>query len=345
MKRVSVMITSYNQERYIIQALKSVLIQDYPNLEILIGDDASTDKTEEIIKPYLKDRRIKYVRHEKNIGQTANKHKLLYEHANGSYMMQLDGDDFLTDNTYISQAMKLAEKNDLSAIFAKNRVLIEKNKIYIEDKINSDLPCVIDGNRLFINYYKGYSLPSPGFIYDRSKALSAGFFEKGDIPSYDWESFLKLFINNKVGFINKYVSVWRKHTANVTKNADLDDFGKTILYIESLFDYACKKSYFHKNALGLWRKRMLKRVFFRLYVTFSILEQPERIKELILYVKNNYRHLYHEILLDPRLLLFRLLSVDEKMIYWAFKNILKQESFFVDLMADNNNLKYPKIAK
>ena len=90
---------------------------------------------------------------------------------------------------------------------------------------------------------------------------------------------------------------------------------------------------------------MLKRVFFRLYVTFSILEQPERIKELILYVKNNYRHLYHEILLDPRLLLFRLLSVDEKMIYWAFKNILKQESFFVDLMADNNNLKYPKIAK
>ena len=212
MKRVSVMITSYNQERYIIQALKSVLIQDYPNLEILIGDDASTDKTEEIIKPYLKDRRIKYVRHEKNIGQTANKHKLLYEHANGSYMMQLDGDDFLTDNTYISQAMKLAEKNDLSAIFAKNRVLIEKNKIYIEDKINSDLPCVIDGNRLFINYYKVYSLPSPGFIYDDSKALSADFFEKGNIPSYDWESFLKLFINNKVGFINKYVSVWRKHT-------------------------------------------------------------------------------------------------------------------------------------
>ncbi len=339
MNRISVIITSYNQDRYIVEALESVLSQDYPDMEILIGDDASTDDTDKIIKPYLDDKRIKYIKNEKNLGQAANKHKLLYDYATGFYVLQLDGDDFLTDNTYISRAMKFADSNDLSVIFAKIRVLIEKNNSYVEDKINHDLSSVIDGNWLFLNYYKGYSVPSPGVIYNRSQALSAGFWEMGNIPCCDWGSILKLFINNKVGFINNYVAVWRKHTENVTKNADMADFSKTTRYINSLYDYAVSKRYFDKNIIDLWKKRMLKRVFFRLIVTFLILKQPQRVKECISYIKNQYNGLYYEILFDPRLILFRLLSANDAVAHWSFKNIVKQESFFNDLVTDRNTNK------
>jgi glycosyltransferase involved in cell wall biosynthesis len=68
----------YNGERYLAQTLDSLLGQTYRDLEIIIGDNASTDRTEEIGRAYAaRDSRVRYVRHERNLGIALNCMRLL----------------------------------------------------------------------------------------------------------------------------------------------------------------------------------------------------------------------------------------------------------------------------
>ena len=72
MKKVSIAITVYNQAHYIGQAVESALAQDYPNLEVVVSDNHSTDPIEEVMGRYTSDPRLKYFRNETNMGMIGN---------------------------------------------------------------------------------------------------------------------------------------------------------------------------------------------------------------------------------------------------------------------------------
>ena len=80
MKKVSIAITVYNQAHYIGQAVESALAQDYPNLEVVVSDNHSTDTIELTMNKYRYDSRVKYFRNEQNIDMIANARKALLEH-------------------------------------------------------------------------------------------------------------------------------------------------------------------------------------------------------------------------------------------------------------------------
>ena len=65
---VSIIMPSYNTAKYISDSIDSVLRQTYTNWELIIVDDCSTDNTDDIVKEYLSDNRIKYLKNEKNSG-------------------------------------------------------------------------------------------------------------------------------------------------------------------------------------------------------------------------------------------------------------------------------------
>jgi len=104
--KVSIQIPTYNQQQYISQAIDSVLMQDYPDLEVIVADDCSTDETEAIVRKY-KDIRVKYFKNEKNIGRVANYRKSLYDYCTGDWVVNLDGDDYFTSPTFISRGMNV----------------------------------------------------------------------------------------------------------------------------------------------------------------------------------------------------------------------------------------------
>lgn len=83
---------SYNTDKFIIETIKSVLAQTYTEWELLIVDDCSTDKTDEIVRSFLSDKRIKYFKNEKNSGAAASRNKALRE-AKGKWIAFLDSDD------------------------------------------------------------------------------------------------------------------------------------------------------------------------------------------------------------------------------------------------------------
>lgn len=120
---VSVLMTAYNREKYIAEAIESVLASDYINFELIIVDDASSDSTLQIAQQYAqKDDRIKLHINENNLTQwpTRNKAASL---AIGKYIKYLDSDDTIYDwglgycvemmEKYPEAAMGLLSKSNL----------------------------------------------------------------------------------------------------------------------------------------------------------------------------------------------------------------------------------------
>jgi glycosyltransferase involved in cell wall biosynthesis len=91
--KVSIGMPVYNGEKYLENALKGLIEQDYENYELIISDNASIDGTSEICQGYArKDRRIRYSRNSKNIGLSAN-HNRTFEMARGKYFKWVAHDD------------------------------------------------------------------------------------------------------------------------------------------------------------------------------------------------------------------------------------------------------------
>ncbi len=90
---VSVLMTAYNREKYIAEAIESVLASTYQNWELIIVDDGSRDKTVLIARDFeQKDERIKVYINEKNLGDYPNRNKAA-SYAKGKYLKYLDSDD------------------------------------------------------------------------------------------------------------------------------------------------------------------------------------------------------------------------------------------------------------
>ncbi len=93
---VSVVIPVYNVERYIVQAVSSVLAQTYTNLEILIVDDESPDQSVALLRQRFNDPRIRII-HQRNRGLAGARNTGI-RHASGEYLAFLDSDDFWQPN-------------------------------------------------------------------------------------------------------------------------------------------------------------------------------------------------------------------------------------------------------
>lgn len=92
---VSVLMTAYNREKYIAEAIESVLASTYTNFELIIVDDCSKDNTVKIANEYAeKDGRVKVYINEKNLGDYPNRNKAA-SYAKGKYLKYLDSDDII----------------------------------------------------------------------------------------------------------------------------------------------------------------------------------------------------------------------------------------------------------
>lgn len=89
---VSIITPSYNTAKFIAETIRCVQAQTYTNWEMIIVDDCSKDNTDEVVKPFLEDSRIKYLENEKNSGAAVSRNRALRE-AKGHWIAFLDSDD------------------------------------------------------------------------------------------------------------------------------------------------------------------------------------------------------------------------------------------------------------
>ncbi len=106
---VSIGIPTYNRAKYLRSALDSVLAQDYPRIELIVSDNASTDATAEICRPLADSNDLVYVRRETNIGALAN-FRSVAGRAHGELFMWLGDDDELSEN-YVSSCVSVLRRD------------------------------------------------------------------------------------------------------------------------------------------------------------------------------------------------------------------------------------------
>lgn len=119
---ISIGLPVYDGEKFMEQAIDSILAQTFKDFELIISDNASTDKTEEICRHYAaKDKRIRYYRNHHNLGAAPNFNRV-YELSRGSYFKWLAHDD-ICEPEFLERCVAIFEK-DPSVVLCNSRVKI-----------------------------------------------------------------------------------------------------------------------------------------------------------------------------------------------------------------------------
>ncbi|MDB5280535.1 MAG: hypothetical protein JWR61_5490 [Ferruginibacter sp.] len=244
---VCIMIPVYNQERFIAKAIESALRQDYSNIEIIIADDNSTDSTAAIIANFLGKPSITYKRNGVNLGRVANYRKCLYEYAKADWVINLDADDYFTNDQYISQAMQAIKKNGVDKTLFYQGVNIIKSDRF--EKLNEPNiksgEAVITAGDFFLNYFKRNYFSHMSTLYHRTSAMASDFYSR-DVISSDIFSLLQLCINNsnKDVIVSKNISgVWYQHSGNISKSLNLKKHLNNLRLYAQLSSLAKLKGY------------------------------------------------------------------------------------------------------
>lgn len=133
--RVSVIIPVFNAEKYLSKCIDSVLSQTCPELEMILVNDGSTDRSEKIINTYIHDDRVLYLKQE-NKGVSAARN-LGLSHASGKYIIFVDSDDYLVSDS-LDMRIKKAETTDLliSNYYKVDDVGVNETVEYIKEEKN-----------------------------------------------------------------------------------------------------------------------------------------------------------------------------------------------------------------
>jgi len=135
MPSVGIGLAVYNNAKYLSKTLESLLNQTYPNIIIYLSDDCSYDGTDEICKFFAeKDKRIKYVRNNKNLGQTENLKKVL-SLADTHYFMFARGHEILSNNLIYDSVRMLEEDEKIVLSFATTLWIDEEDNILLNKPI------------------------------------------------------------------------------------------------------------------------------------------------------------------------------------------------------------------
>lgn len=204
---VSVLMTAYNREKYIAEAIESVLSSTYTNFELIIVDDCSSDNTYTIASHYLKtDVRIKLYKNDFNLGQFANRNKAI-NLSQGLYIKFLDSDDKIMQN-----GLELMVKSMLA--FPNAGLGVPAKEAF-----KNNLPYQLSLSESVALHYCGENhlcYGPTGTIFKREAIINVGLFEvKYGILTDTLLNIKIASLYNTVLFEND-LFYWRRHDDQVT---------------------------------------------------------------------------------------------------------------------------------
>jgi glycosyltransferase involved in cell wall biosynthesis len=221
---VSILIPCYNAERWIAQAIESALAQTWPQKEIIVVDDGSTDSSLEIIKGF-----DGCIRREAgpNRGGNAARNRLL-ELASGEWVQYLDADDYLLQNKIATQMEFRTTHPEADVIFGP--VTIE---YWSEPDVQRELLSIPQPHDLWV-LLASWQLPQTGAPLWRKQAiLDVGGWNPDQPCCQEHELYLRLLIGEKrFEYCPQNGAVYRQWSSNTVCNRDISEVHLRRLNIE-----------------------------------------------------------------------------------------------------------------
>jgi len=197
--RISIVTPSFNQVRYIRHAVRSVLLQDYPDLEYMIFDGGSTDGTAKVLTPYLD--RLAHYQSAPDNGQS-DAVASGFDRSTGQIMAWLNSDDMLAPGTLHFVAQYFAEHPEIDALYSHRCIVDEHNHVR---------------SYWILPEHRNYLMRRWDMIPQETCFWRRGLFEKcGNLNrSYhfalDYDLLLRFMSQGRFARVNRVLGAFRKH--------------------------------------------------------------------------------------------------------------------------------------
>lgn len=284
--KVSVIVPIYKVENEIIRCLSSVVNQAYKNIELILVNDCTPDRSYELALEYLNNictpMHITYIEHEVNKGLSEARNSGIRE-ASGDYLFFLDSDDELMNESTIQDLVELVSSNNCPEV-----VMGSFKKIYPEGsgdiyplqehfyKINDEVFEAYLATKLWMTAWG--KLISRKFLFEHSL-----FFEKGIYHEDELWSFLLFRRLNTLYVTSLPVYKYYEREGSITSQITIKNVIDLITILEKMYeDYNLRKDYYPKETL-LFLSR-LRRSYFRMLMQFEdkkiVFREVKRLKKI-----------------------------------------------------------------
>ena len=231
--RLSVCLPTYNGEAYVVEAVRSVLEQSYTDFELVVVDDGSSDRTLELLQAF-DDLRLRIYQNPQRRGIPGN-WNVAVGLARGEYVCVFHQDDvMLTDN--LARKMALFDTDpSLSLVHSGAEVVVEAGapKRVAEWREKAEADFVEDGEAYFRKLLlHGDCICAPSVIVRREQLAALGGFNETLGYTCDYEMWMKLCVEGRVGFIHDTLVRYRWHAANASHHYQyergVEEFGRAM---------------------------------------------------------------------------------------------------------------------
>lgn len=211
---ISVVMSVYNEENYLQEAIDSILKQTVQDFELIVVDDCSTDRTREILQEY-QDPRIHVVRNEENRGLTANLN-LAVSLAKGQYIARMDGDDLSHPNRFERQLRYLKEHPELKLISCRTET-------FGQEHLRSDIQG--EPEYLRCRMLVRPVLAHPGFMVRGEIFRELGFrYDESFRQAQDYDLAARISRRYAIGICPEILLKYRAHSGQVSSKSGSRQF-------------------------------------------------------------------------------------------------------------------------
>lgn len=238
---ITVAIPTHNQVASIQRAVDSVLAQDVDGLEVVVYDDSTDHDYSDAVARYHGLPNFAYSKNTPNLGMADNYRQGL-QNANGEFFLNLDGDDYLTDPTFLRKATDLLRENrDAVVVIGGQRICDESgHELKLQQQTTTPHE-IVKGPDFFARSISAAApvIPHLATVVRTEVARSIGYYT-AHLINTDLHSVRRLFLRGDVILIDNICGVWNYSPVNTSMSFSVEKHSRNILSLVEPFDDALR---------------------------------------------------------------------------------------------------------